>query len=131
MIKYIQEYANYEDNMNVFKFLKCEYKFSDNLEKNEKVAYKIDELNNKVIIDSIIKNEKRNLIIFNILRLILDFTSITEFLIKENQISWTIISDKLKKYSFDDCKNQWNKILHEFDLEKSIQIKRDIKLVKK
>ena len=70
------------------------------------------------------------IIIRNILKLIVD-TEVLEKILEENcEISWGSIADKFYIYSATDCKNNWDKILREFDLWEKGQLRKYLKIIR-
>lgn len=127
LLKYVQDYLTTDENE--VKILKCQYKFNDNLENQTGNLY--FDSGQKFKIDSSLKEEKSKIIIKKILAEILDFDSISEILSNNEEISWSFIADKMKNYSADSSRNQWTKIIRDFNLEKKCEIRKDIKMLKK
>ena len=61
----------------------------------------------------------------------IDKENINKIVYNSMEISWSLISEKLKIYSADDCRNTWNFILYLFNLEKKSDIKKDLKMLSK
>jgi hypothetical protein len=102
-------------------------------EKNDSL-YEIKENRRKMVIDSSLKEEKSRIIIKNLLTKLLNLENLQKFLFDEKnkaEISWSIIADKIKTYSRDDLKNQWNKILKDLNLEKKCMLIQDLKMINK
>ena len=118
---------NLNENVKLFKF---EYKFNKNLDKNFNVLFKFFDEQNKFVIDSSIKEEKSKIIIKNILKEIIDFDVLEEIYLNK-KINWSNISNKILFFSVDDCKNEWNKIIREFEINNRESKKRDLKLINK
>ena len=121
---------NLNENENEIKLFKYEYKFSKNLDKNFNVLFKYFDDKNKFYIDSSIKEEKSKIIIKNILKEIINF-EILEEIYSNKKINWSNISNKILFFSIDDCKNEWNKIIREFEINNRESKKRDLKLINK
>lgn len=108
------------------------YKFSENLEVRKDCLFEIKESIRKMIIDSSLKGEKSKTIVKNLLLKLLNLENLQKFLFDEKnkiEISWSVIADKIKTYSVDDLKNQWNKILRDLNLEKKYMLVQDLKLI--
>lgn len=121
---------NSEDEVNSIFLYK--YKFSDSLQEKKDILYEIRESNRKMVIDSSLKEEKSRIIIKNLLSKLLNMENLQKFLFDDKnkaEISWTVIADKIKTYSRDDLKNQWNKILKDLNLEKKCMLMQDLKMI--
>ncbi len=108
------------------------YKFSENLEERKECLYEMNETKGKMVIDSSLKEEKSRIIIKNLLNKLLDLENLQRFLFEEknkSEISWSIVADKIKFYSVDDLKNQWNKTLKDLNLEKKCMLIQDLKMI--
>lgn len=131
LLKYIQEYVNENEKDSEFQILKYSYKFRNDLEEQYNNVFHIFEDKNKCLIDSTIKETPSRIIIRNILKLIVD-TEVIEKILEENcEISWSSIADKFSIYSATDCKNNWDKILREFDLWEKGQLRKDLKMIRR
>jgi hypothetical protein len=131
MLKYIQEYLNENEKNPELQILKYSYKFKNNVEEQYKNVFHIFEDNYKCLIDSSIKETPSRIIIRNILKLIVD-TEVLEKILEENcEISWNSIAEKFSIYSATDCKNNWDKILREFDLWEKGQLRKDLKMIRR
>ena len=112
----------------IFKHTYC---FNSSLENECDLLFKYDEEKDKFIIDSSLKTERSKCIIRNIFKQLINFDGISEILEDKVEISWTVISNNLKFFSVDECRNEWNKIIREFNLDEMINKKRDYKMIKK
>jgi hypothetical protein len=130
LLKYIQEYVS-ENGKPGLEILKYSYKFKNDVEEQYKNVFHIFEEKKKCLIDSAIKETPSRIIIRNILKLIVD-TEVLEKILEENsEISWSSIAEKFSIYSATDCKNNWDKILREFDLWEKGQLRKDLKMIRR
>ena len=106
------------------------YKFSENLESKKENLWEIKKKKGKIIIDSSLKDSKSRVIIKNFLNKLLNLENLNKYINEEKtEISWSIISEKIKTYSSDDLKNQWSKLLKDLNLDKKCQITQDLKMI--
>ncbi len=61
----------------------------------------------------------------------MDLEALQKLRYDEYEVSWTEISDKIKLYTPDDCRFKFNSLLKEYDVDKHVHKKKDIKLIKK
>jgi hypothetical protein len=128
LLKYIQSFINDGENESPLEIFKYSYKFKNNLEDQHNSVYHIAE--NKCLLDSAIKETPSRIIIRNILKLIVDSEALEKILDQKIEISWSSIAENFSVYSATDCKNNWDKILREFDLWEKGQLRKDLKMVK-
>ena len=120
LFKYINEL------MPDFEILKYQYIFKDDV----KDLFSIDAEEHKLFIDKSLKDERTEIIIFNMLRLALNFDELEKMLASGEEIMFTTLAEKIKTKSYDDIKNYWNKILNELGLSRKIKLKLDLKMIK-
>ena len=87
-----------------------------------------------MIIDSSLKEEKSRIIIKKLLSRLLNLENLKKYLFEEKnkaEISWSVVADKIQTFSVDDLKNQWAKILKDFNLEKRCKLIQDLKMINK
>lgn len=134
LLKEIESYLNDNDkdeDSKTYMIFKHTYCFNSSLENECDLLFKYDEEKDKFIIDSSLKTERSKCIIRNIFKQLINFDGISEILEDKVEISWTVISNNLKFFSVDECRNEWNKIIREFNLDEMINKKRDYKMIKK
>jgi len=69
-------------------------------------------------------------IIKNFLNKLLNLENLNKYINEEKtEISWSIISEKIKTYSSDDLKNQWSRLLKDLNLDKKCMIIQDLKMI--
>jgi hypothetical protein len=129
LLKYIQSWLNDDEEEKFFEILKYTYKFKSLPEENN-AAYVINESENKMTIDKCLKESSSKIIIRNILKVIVDGDILEKIIELKKEISWNTISSKFGIYSAMDCKNNWDKILREFDLYERSQLRKDLKMIK-
>ena len=94
------------------------------------MLFRYDESKEIFKIDSSIKDERSKCIIRNIFKHLINLSAISKIIENKLEISWTVISNNIKTLSFDDCKNEWAKIIKDFGLDEMITKKRDYKMIK-
>lgn len=125
--KYKQNNYKDEEKLGIFNY---KYKFSETLESNKETFWQINEKKRKMVIDSSLKETKSKVIIKNFLNKLLNIPNLKKYIFEEKcEISWSSISDKLKTYSNDDLKNQWNKLLNDLNLNKQFLLRQDYKMI--
>lgn len=83
-----------------------------------------------MVIDNSLKDTKSRILIKNFLNKLLDLENLDKFINEEKkEISWSIISEKIKIYSKDDLKNYWAKLLKDLNLDKKCMISQDLKMI--
>ena len=120
------------------------YYISDNTEKNiinysvkfvemdnEDEVIKIDEENSLMYVDKEMKNESNKVRIYNLLKMFINLNELTKLVDEKMEISWSTISNKMKNYSYDDCKNKFYEIKQFFNIDRKCSLRSDIKMVKK
>lgn len=134
LLKEIERYLNDNDKdeeNKTYKIFKYNYSYNSSLDKDYGVLFKYDEEKKKFLIDSSLKTERSKCITRNIFKQLINFNGISEIIEDKVEISWTVISNNIKFFSVDDCRNEWNKIIREFNLDEMIIKKRDYKMIKK
>jgi hypothetical protein len=137
LLKYIQEsmmekYSENPEVQELIKILKYEYKFSSSVEAKFLKPFILDEDEGKLKIDSSLKEEVSKVIIKNVLGILLNPEAIVRMIYElEEKIPWTLISSKLAVLSVDDCRNVWRDIKKIFNLEKKLEVKKDLKMINK
>jgi hypothetical protein len=129
LVKYVQNWLC-EENEAPFEIFKYVFKFKKNIEKEFKTAYVINEPEKKILIDMSLKEANSRIIIKNVVKLLLDSEVLEKIVEDKFEISWSLISKKFSVYSPTDCKNNWDKILRDFDLVEKSQIRKDLKMIK-
>lgn len=106
------------------------YKFSENLEANKDILWEVNKKKGKMVIDSSLKETKSRVIVKNFLNKLLNLENLDKYINEEKkEISWSIISEKIKIYSQDDLKNYWAKLLKDLNLDKKCMISQDMKMI--
>ena len=124
-LKAVENYIN-EDKSN-----EKEYPIFNYVYNNINVLFILNEEKNKFLIDSSLKEEQSKIIIKNILKRLINKETLFKIVKNNIEISWMIISSKILFFSVDDCRNEWNKLLKNFEIFEMEENKRDFKLIKK
>lgn len=113
-----------------YKIFNYPYVFNPTIDEKFNVLFRYDENKEMFKIDSSIKDERSKCIIRNIFKHLINLSAISSIIENKIEISWTVISNNIKTLSFDDCKNEWSKIIKDFGLNEMITKKRDYKMIK-
>lgn len=118
------KFFKYMQELTSAPLLRLRYKFVKNLSD----PYQIKE--GILCLSTEFKDDKSELIIQNILKLVLDFDELADLVRSNKEIQFTSLSERIQSKSFDDCKNFWNKFVNEFALTRKAQAKSDLKMIK-
>ena len=130
-LKAIENDINDDINEKKYPIFNYAYKFKENVDNNYNVIFTLNKNNDKFLIDSSLKEEKSKVIIKNILKRLIKKDTLSSIIENKVEISWSQISSKIKFFSVDDCRNQWNQLLKNFEILEMEENKRDYKLIKK
>ena len=135
ILKFLKQVENYinddKSNEKEYPIFNYVYKFNDNVDNNYNVLFIFNEKKNKFLIDSSLKEEQSKIIIKNVLKRLINKETLFQIIKNNVEISWSIISSKILFFSVDDCRNEWNKLLKNFEILEIEENKRDYKLIKK
>jgi hypothetical protein len=126
LLKYVQNWIS-DQGLEIFKYT---YKFKKDLEDKCKSAYFISEEEKKFLIDSTLKESPSRVIIKNILKKLINLDVLAKIVEDKIEISWNSLAEQFITYSAQDCKNNFEKILRDFDFMEKSLIKKDLKMVK-
>ena len=130
LLKEIEAYVNEKEEDKKYKIFNYPYVFNPTIDEKFNVLFRYDESKEIFKIDSSIKDERSKCIIRNIFKHLINLSAISKIIENKLEISWTVISNNIKTLSFDDCKNEWAKIIKDFGLDEMITKKRDYKMIK-
>ena len=130
LLKEIEAYVNEKEEDKKYKIFNYPYVFNPTIDEKFNVLFRYDESKEIFKIDSSIKDERSKCIIRNIFKHLINLSAISSIIENKIEISWTVISNNIKTLSFDDCKNEWSKIIKDFGLNEMITKKRDYKMIK-